>query len=112
MGTRWLKILLLCCGLALAGRVAVSQKVLMTRLKCEDVDADDVLSIEISEPNITREPNKVTYVWHVRCCDNHGACDEAWVLTDNMQQGDVNNDKKVDFADLAVMASHWLESVK
>jgi hypothetical protein len=111
MKTRRIKILLLCCCLALAGRIWASEKVLMTRLKCEDPDADDSLMLEISEPDIARDANGVVYTWHIRCCDNHEACDDAWLMTDNYIKGDVNNDKKVDFKDLAIVADNWLESV-
>jgi hypothetical protein len=86
-------------------------RLVTARLKCEDADSDDTLRLEISDPNIKRDANSVVYIWDVKCCDNHGACDEAWLMTDNYIKGDVNNDQVVDFKDLAVLANHWLMDI-
>lgn len=77
-------------------------------VKCHDKDSDDTLSLKISEPNISRDANGVTYIWDIECCDANGACADEW----SRHKGDINGDGCVDFKDLVIVADHWLEGTK
>lgn len=80
--------------------------------ECVDADTDDVLTLDISEPIITRGEYGVRYVWYVQCCDNHGKCDEAHLVTSRYLNGDLNGDDVVNMHDLAIMADNWLMEIK